>query len=116
MDVISTLNRRAAVPRVLAGLLALVITGSAYAAPPPPPPPPFPPGQADAPGSRIVVLIVDLDIEGTVTGVELEKSSGFPELDSAALDAATRWHFDPLQRDGKPIAGKARVPVSFPPE
>lgn len=98
----------------MAALLVLAITGSAYAAPPPPPP--FPPGQVDAPGSRIVVLIVDLDVDGTVTGVELEKSSGFPELDRAALDAAARWHFDPLQRDGKPVAGKARVPVNFPPE
>ena len=31
------------------------------------------------------------------------------------MEAASSWHFNPLLKDGNPVAGKARIPVSFPP-
>jgi len=101
--------------RLLVSLLLVAIAGSGFAAPPPPPPPPYPPGGPEDRDARFVVLIVDLSADGTVTAVALEKSSGFPELDAAATEAASSWHFNPLLKDGKPVAGKARIPVSFPP-
>lgn len=108
---------RTTLQRLLMSLLLVAIAGSGFAAPPPPPPPPpYPPGGAEDRDARIVVLIVDLSANGTVTAVALEKSSGFPELDAAAMEAASGWHFNPLLKDGKPVAGKARIPVSFPPE
>ena len=98
-------------------LLLMATTGSAFAAPPldPPPPPPYPPSEADDHEARIVVLIVDLSADGTVTAVTLEKSSGFPDLDTAATQAAAGWQLTPLLKDGVPVPGKARVPVRFPP-
>lgn len=103
---------------LLPGLLLVMIVANAGAAtrPPPPPPPANPPGAIDAPGTRTVVLIVALAADGSVTGVELETSSGFPTLDAAAVEAAAGWHFNPLQVDGKPVAGRARIPVKFPAE
>ena len=65
--------------------------------------------------ARPFAKALDLSADGTVTAVALEKSSGFPELDAAAIAAASNWHFNALLKDGKPVAGKARVPVSFPP-
>lgn len=106
---------RTTLQRLLMGLLLVAIAGSGFAAPPPPPPPPYPPGGPEDRDARIVVLIVDLSADGTVTAVALEKSSGFPELDAAAMEAASSWHFNPLLKDGNPVAGKARIPVSFPP-
>ncbi|MGH8040030.1 MAG: energy transducer TonB [Pseudomonas sp.] len=106
---------RTTLQRLLMSFLLVATAGSGFAAPPPPPPPPNPPGGAEDRDARIVTLIVDLSADGTVTAVTLEKSSGFPELDAAAMEAASGWHFNPLLKDGKPVAGKARVPVSFPP-
>lgn len=103
---------RITLQRLLMSLLLVAIAGSGFAAPPPPP---NPPGGVEDRDARIVTLIVDLSADGTVTAVTLEKSSGFPELDAAALEAASGWHFNPLLKDGKPVAGKARIPVSFPP-
>jgi len=106
---------RRTLQRLLMSLLLVAVAGSGFAALPPPPPPPYPPGGPEDRDARIVVLIVDLSADGTVTAVALEKSSGFTELDAAAIAAASNWHFNALLKDGKPVAGKARVPVSFPP-
>ncbi|GHS99750.1 hypothetical protein AGMMS50276_23990 [Synergistales bacterium] len=53
-----------------------------------------------------VVLIITLD--GTnIVRVDVEKSSGFSSLDSAAVVAVKKWRFD---NSGKI---QARVPVTF---
>lgn len=75
---------------------------------------PLRPGGADERNSATVVLIIELAVDGAVRGVEIEKSSGYPKLDAAAAEGATRWLFNPLQVDGQPAAGKVRVPVQFP--
>ena len=59
------------------------------------------------------VLVVDVDAEGGVSGLKIDRSSGDPRLDSAALEAASRWKFKPGIKGGKPIAGQVRVPVQF---
>ena len=52
-------------------------------------------------------------IDGTPKDIKVEKSSGYRELDRAALDAARRWRFNPEIRNGRKVEGYARVPVSF---
>src|SRR5690606_24490258 len=59
------------------------------------------------------VLVVDVDAEGGVSGLKIDRSSGDPRLDSAALEAASRWKFKPEIKGGKPVAGQVRVPVQF---
>ena len=39
-----------------------------------------------------------IDRDGKVVGVEVLESSGFRELDQAALRALERWRFEPLGR------------------
>jgi protein TonB len=40
---------------------------------------------------------------GAVESVELTRSSGFPRLDSAAVDIAREYRFKPAMRQGKPV-------------
>ena len=106
--------------------------------PPPPPPPPTdaakgcvppapPPPSAPLTPPRYkvewalagkigtTVLILSLNAEGTVEDVEVEKSSGFAELDDSAVEAARTWQFRAAVANGVPVGGKVRVPVNFEP-
>lgn len=55
-----------------------------------------------------VILVIAIDSCGAPSDVVVERSSGNPSLDSAAIEAARTWHFDP----GK---SRVRVPVKFDP-
>lgn len=107
----------------------------ATAAPPPAPPAPPAPPQDIAPSSDLsyrqrnppryppqavrmrhqgtVVLLVLVDTDGSPVEVKVDKSSGYRELDRAAIQAAKKWRFNPGTRDGTPYKGWARVPVTF---
>lgn len=61
-------------------------------------------------GSVVLDFLVRPD--GSITDVNVSRSSGFARLDGAAVDAAAqRWRFDPVMLDQKPIACRARVAV-----
>jgi TonB family protein len=60
-----------------------------------------------------VLLKVAADDTGCLQHMEVERSSGVPELDSAALELAARIQFAPAIRDGKPVENIARVPIVF---
>jgi protein TonB len=51
--------------------------------------------------------------DGTVGQVEIAQSSGVPELEAAAREAAKRWRFAPARRGEKPIEAWVTVPVEF---
>ena len=76
-------------------------------------PPKYPPAALRAGITGQVILVVDVDAQGNVTNVSVEKSSRNRDLDRAAIDAARRWRFNPEVRDGVPVAGRVRVPVDF---
>ncbi len=76
-------------------------------------PPEFPADALKDGVTGTVVLVVDIDAQGHVTGLAVERSSGDARLDSAALSAAARWRFHPAREHGKPAASKVRVPVEF---
>ena len=60
-----------------------------------------------------VTLLVLVGVDGSVKDVKVEKSSGYRELDRAAMDAVRRWRFNPEKKNGKVVEGYARVPVNF---
>jgi len=79
------------------------------------PKPDYPP-EADRLGQRGVVLLdVEVNAEGHVTGASVKRSSGFPSLDEAAARGIRRWIFEPARVAGLPIASRAEVPVKFSP-
>jgi periplasmic protein TonB len=60
-----------------------------------------------------VLVKVMISPYGTVGDVQIEKSSGFPRLDDAALKAVRGWKFVPASRGSQAIATWVIVPVKF---
>src|SRR5690606_28958396 len=61
----------------------------------------------------VVVLAVLLSTEGRVTDISIARSSGFPRLDEAAMDAVADWRWSPLVRDGEPVMVRGMVRIPF---
>jgi TonB family protein len=59
-----------------------------------------------------VVLSVDVDASGQVTGVKTNRSLGLG-LDQKAIDAVKQWKFLPGRKDGNAVATQVEVEVSF---
>jgi len=104
------------------------------AAAPAPQPPPAAPGVAVQPPQRLpgqaapryppaalrrgetgtVVVSVQVDAEGRPAAVEVSQRSGSFELDRAALEAVSRWRFEPARdASGQPVPGSIQVPFDF---
>ena len=60
-----------------------------------------------------VVMRLVIGTEGGVTQVGLERSSGFEDLDQAAMTAARGWRFEPAIEAGRAVVSMVRVPVEF---
>jgi protein TonB len=61
----------------------------------------------------IVLLNVQVQVDGTPAAVSLNRSCGHPLLDRAALDAVRRWTFEPARAAGVPVSSLVVVPVRF---
>jgi len=76
--------------------------------------PPAYPGLARKRGQEgTVILQVLVNREGRVDDLEIETSSGFGQLDRAALSAVRKWSFEPGRQGEERIAMWVRVPVTF---
>ena len=62
-----------------------------------------------------VVLAVAVKADGSVEKVSPVKTSGFEDLDEAAITAVMKWRFVPATEDGKPTDGAAVVQIAFNP-
>lgn len=60
-----------------------------------------------------VVLVIEVDAEGQVVSVTVERSSRNRDLDRSAVQAANHWKFNPKIQNGKKVPGRVRVPVDF---
>ena len=60
-------------------------------------------------------VVVNISSTGAVTGAAIHKSSGYPAIDNAALDAARKSTYDPAKRDCKPVAGTYLFNTTFSP-
>ena len=60
-----------------------------------------------------VLLRIRIDESGSVTDVEIARSSGHPVLDGAAATAVRRWTGTPANRGGYPSATVELLPVRF---
>lgn len=60
-----------------------------------------------------VLLKVRVSAQGTALDVAVSKSSGFPRLDAAAIDAVSRWRFVPAKRGDEAIDSSVVVPITF---
>jgi periplasmic protein TonB len=77
-------------------------------------PPPDYPREARRRGHEgLVMLSVNVGVDGKAHAVEVQETSGFDLLDRAALRAVREWRFDPATRGGTPIEMTVEVPVRF---
>lgn len=96
--------------------------------PPPPPPlvqprfnadyldnpkPPYPSISRRMGEEGEVRLRVLVDAAGNAQQVELERSSGYPRLDAAALETVKRWRFVPARQGEQTIPATVIVPIQF---
>jgi TonB family protein len=73
--------------------------------------PEYPP-EAQARGLRgIVILELTIDTQGKVAAVDIVRS--IPGLDEAAVAAARKWEYEAVKVDGKPVAVRFPVPITF---
>ena len=62
----------------------------------------------------VVLLSVLVRRDGGVGDIDVQKSSGFPALDDAALRTVrSRWRFVPARKDGEPVDARVTVPIRF---
>jgi protein TonB len=77
------------------------------------PAPPYP-GPARRRGHEgTVYLAVEVLAGGTTGRIRVERSSGHPILDDAALQAVREWRFEPAMKNGIPVASWVEVPIRF---
>jgi len=79
------------------------------------PPPEYPLQFACAGVGGEVVLVLQIDTNGTPGDVRVESSSRQPELDTAAVAAVRTWRFKPATNRGQAVPTRIRVPVKFTP-
>jgi periplasmic protein TonB len=61
-----------------------------------------------------IVLSFAIAADGSIKSAEIKQSSGYTELDEAALTCAKeRWHFKPAMKDGQPIESTKEVRIRF---
>jgi len=60
-----------------------------------------------------VTLRIDVARDGSVARLEVVASSGYAELDAAALDAVRVWRFEPARCGGRAVAHTVRLPLRF---
>ncbi len=60
-----------------------------------------------------VTLRVQVTREGLAARVDVEKSSGSPHLDAAALEAVRAWRFVPARQGAEPLESWVLVPIVF---
>lgn len=82
-------------------------------------PDPIPPVPAPAETARVgrpveVTLSVQIDEQGNPVQISVQNSSGSAALDNAALLIVQNRHFQPVLRDGEPLAATLTVPVQVP--
>lgn len=76
-------------------------------------PPNYPAASRRAGERGRVVLRVELDEAGQITGVKIKESSGHKRLDEAGLAAVKTWQCDAAMRDGKAVRAVAMQPFDF---
>jgi periplasmic protein TonB len=60
-----------------------------------------------------VIINVYVDSSGKPSRYGIAKSSGFADLDNAALETVMNWHYVPAQRGGDTVADWAQVDVVY---
>ena len=75
--------------------------------------PPYPRLAREQGWEGIVLLMLRVDEQGRVESVEVKESSGYPLLDSNAVQTVKLWTFSPAKNGNFPISSLVQLPVKF---
>lgn len=75
--------------------------------------PEYPKGARQRGEQGTVVLEIEVDAGGVCAAASVAASSGFPELDAAAVKAARAARFTPARAEDRPVASTARLSLVF---
>ncbi|WP_296320111.1 energy transducer TonB [Reyranella sp.] len=78
-----------------------------------PPRPVYPAGSRQAGHEGSTLIDVTVDVNGLPSIIVVEKSSGHPALDEAAIEAVKVARFQPYLVNGKPQPVRVKVPIRF---
>lgn len=76
-------------------------------------PPMYPPEAAQQGIGGQVTLVATVAADGGVREVRVEHAEPAGVFDAVSLEAARTWRFKPAMRDGRPVEGRVRIPISF---
>ena len=76
-------------------------------------PPSYPAEAFEKGQTGVVNLIVAVDAKGTVTDVQVESATNPGVFEAASIAAARKWTYTPAMKNGKAVAGKLRVPITY---
>jgi len=77
------------------------------------PPPVYPEAARRKHQEGLVVLAVTVTPQGHASEVKIKKSSGYPILDHAALEAVRNWEFQPARLGPLALESQIEIPVHF---
>ncbi|MFW6295387.1 MAG: energy transducer TonB, partial [Halanaerobium sp.] len=60
-----------------------------------------------------VLLSLKIDKDGRTSELTVHQSSGYDSFDQAALDAVSKWKFNPAKLDDQNVNVKILVPIKF---
>ena len=75
--------------------------------------PAYPTGARQRSEEGDVVLELDINAQGRVTAASVFASSGYPDLDAAALRAARKARFVPAKSGRDAVAATVRITIEF---
>jgi TonB family protein len=75
----------------------------------------LPPEAIMAGHQGVPVVLAQIGVRGEVLKTQLEHSTGYAELDAAAVSAVQGWKFQPCYQDGSPQVCWTSEPVKFTP-
>lgn len=73
----------------------------------------YPSSAVSAGEEGTVQVVVEVGVDGKAGDAKIYQSSGYRDLDAAALRSIAGWSFAPAMKDGKPMAQEVIVPVRF---
>jgi protein TonB len=73
----------------------------------------FPPRLRDTGRSGTVGMSFRVDEEGVPSEFHVVRSSGYPDMDAAAIKVAEAMRFTPATKGGSPVSARVQMPITF---
>ncbi|PJL59854.1 M56 family metallopeptidase [Stenotrophomonas maltophilia] len=77
------------------------------------PPPSYPKSAIDQRQVGVVNLRVEVDAQGRPTDVQVLSATNPGVFDAVSIAAARSWTYRPAMKNGKPVAGAVKIPITF---